>query len=347
MGESKDQLVLVTGGSGFTASWCIVRLLEKGYNVRTTVRSEKRKDDVLEMLKTGGATRLSDVSFTVADLTKDNGWKEAVAGCTYVLHVASPLPSTTVKDENDLIVPARDGTLRVLRAARDAGVKRVVVTSSFAAIAYGNKSRDHVFDEKDWGDIDSPEARAYPKSKTLAERAAWDFIKKEGRSLELAVINPGAIFGPILHLDYSASLVLIKRLLNAEMPGCPQLSYGIIDVRDVADAHIAAMTNPKAAGERFIVRSPHDYTVAEMSKILHQRLPEVAKKAPTREVPNFVVKLVSLWDAEAALIVSDLGKRTKASNNKAKTILGLQFHDEGDCLQATAEALAKFGLVKP
>lgn len=212
----------------------------------------------------------------------------------YVLHVASPLPRSSIKDENGLIVPARDGILRVLRAARDARVKRVVMTSSFAAIGYGQtgKPSDYNFDENDRTDSTSPGLKPYPKSKTLAERAAWDFITWEGASSELATIIPGASLGAILHPDSVPSLVLIQWLLNADAPGCPRLSFGTVDARDVAEAHIAAMTNPKAAGERFIVRTRHDYMVAEMSKILHQRLPEVAKKAPPREAPNFLIRLV-------------------------------------------------------
>lgn len=346
MTESKGQLVLVTGGSGFLGAWCIIKLLEAGYRVRTTIRSQKRENDVREMLKTGGATKIDDVSFTIADLSKDDGWKEAVKGCSYVLHVASPFPPNATKNEDELIIPAREGTLRVLRAARDASVKRVVITSSFAAIGHGRPQTDHVFDEKDWTNPDNPDVRAYPKSKTIAERAAWDFIKLDGGSLELAVINPTAIFGPVLGHDFAASIYIVKRLLNAEMPGCPQLNFGVVDVRDVADIHLLAMTNPKAAGERFLAVSPPELSIAEMSKVLHERLPEAAKRAPTREIPNLIVRIVALWDTQVSMFTSDLGKAKKVSNEKARTVLGWQPRSAADALQASAESLIKLGLVK-
>jgi len=346
MAVSNDQLVLVTGGSGFLAAWCIVKLLDAGYRVRTSLRSLKRENEVRDMLKTGGATKLDKVSFVVADLTADEGWKEAVEGCTYVLHVASPFPTSLPKNEDDLIIPAREGTLRVLRAARDAGVKRVVVTSSFAAIGYGHGHSTRTYSEKDWSNTKAPDLRPYQKSKTLAEQAAWDFIKNEGGSLELSVINPVGIFGPVLGKDLAASIVLIKRLLNAEMPGCPHLYFGVVDVRDAADAHLLAMTHPKAAGERFLAAAPPEMSILDMSKALRAKVPELAKKTPTREVPNFLVRLVALWDEQAALITGDLGMKRSITNEKAKSIFGWQPIPAADALAATAESLAKLGLLK-
>jgi nucleoside-diphosphate-sugar epimerase len=190
--------VLVTGGSGFIGSHAILQLLAAGHQVRTTVRSMKREADVRAMLKEGGTDANDRLTFAVADLEKDGGWPEAMAGCEYVLHVASPFPKNVPKHEDELIVPAREGTLRVLRAARDAGVKRVVLTSSFAAIGYGHPRQEAPFDEKVWTNTESRGTTAYVKSKTLAERAAWDFIAKEGGSLELSVINPVGVFGPVL-----------------------------------------------------------------------------------------------------------------------------------------------------
>jgi nucleoside-diphosphate-sugar epimerase len=197
--------VLVTGGSGFIGAHCILQLLEKDYRVRTTVRSLAREADVLSMLRQGGADPGDKLEFAAADLTSDAGWPAAVAGCTYVLHVASPFPPAAPKDENELIVPAREGALRVLRAARDAGVKRVVLTSSYAAIGYGQPQQKTPFDETNWTDPNGDDVRAYVKSKTLAERAAWDFIAKEGGALELSVVNPVGVFGPVLGPDYSTS----------------------------------------------------------------------------------------------------------------------------------------------
>jgi nucleoside-diphosphate-sugar epimerase len=244
--------ILVTGGSGFIASHCMLQLLSAGHQVRTTVRSRKREADVLALLKEGGAEPGNRLSFVVADLEKDAGWAQAVAGCEYVLHVASPLPPNVPKHEDELIVPARDGTLRVLGASRDAGVKRVVFTSSFAAIGYGRKEQNAPYTETAWTDPNSDGVMPYQKSKTLAERAAWDFIAKEGGGLELSVINPVGVFGPVLGPDYSTSILLVQRLLDGATPGVPQLYFGVVDGRDVANLHIRAMTHPAAKGERFL-----------------------------------------------------------------------------------------------
>src|SRR3569623_1496061 len=191
--------VLVTGGSGFVGGHVILQLLEAGHEVRTTVRSLAKEAAVRHTLARAGATNLDKLSFFAADLEKDAGWAETVAGCDYVQHVASPFPIAQPKDENELIRPAVDGTLRVLRAARDAGVKRVVQTSSFAAVGYGHGHRDTPYDETDWTNVDGPAVQPYMKSKTLAERAAWDFIEREGNGMELAVVTPDGIFGPALN----------------------------------------------------------------------------------------------------------------------------------------------------
>ena len=217
--------VLVTGGSGFIGVHSILQLLAAGHQVRTTVRNLKREPDVRAMLKVGGVDAASlpndRLTFFAADLEGDAGWKEAVAGCDYVLHVASPIPPHAPKHEDELIIPAREGALRVLRASRDAGVKRVVMTSSFAAIGYGHDEQTAPFDETTWSDLSNREIAAYPKSKTLAERAAWDFIANEGGSLELSVVNPVAVFGPVLGPDYSPSILIVQKLMDGALPGCP------------------------------------------------------------------------------------------------------------------------------
>ncbi len=247
-----EDLVLVTGGSGFVAIHCIDQLLRAGHNVRTTVRSLTREPDVRAMLTTAGTPRQKALTFIAADLTADEGWPAAVAGCRYVLHVASPFPASAPKNENDLIVPAREGALRVLRAARDAGVERVVQTSSFAAIGYGHKPQTAPFDETTWTNLDSSDVSAYAKSKTLAERAAWDFIAKEGGALELSVVNPVGVFGPTFGPDYGTSILIVQRLLDGSVPACPRMGFGVVDVRDVADMHLRVMTNAAAKGERFL-----------------------------------------------------------------------------------------------
>jgi dihydroflavonol-4-reductase len=213
--------VLVTGGSGFVGIHAVLQLLAASHVVRTTVRLPDRQADVLAMLREGGVDPAGQLSFFTADLTRDEGWREAVAGCDYVLHVASPLSTTVPKDENEMIIPARDGTLRVLRAAREAGVKRVVITSSLGAIGYGHPPRTRPFDETDWTNLDGDDVQPYVKSKTLAERAAWDFVASEGGGLELSVVNPTAIFGPVLGTDFSGSIEVVKMLLNGAMPAVP------------------------------------------------------------------------------------------------------------------------------
>ena len=337
--------VLVTGGSGFIGSYCILRLLAAGYDVRTTVRNLKREADVRAMLKTGGAEPDDRLSFVAADLEKDAGWSEAVAGCEYVLHVASPLPAKEPKDEDEVIRPAREGTLRVLRAARDTGVKRVVLTSSFGAIGYGHGSQKTHFDESDWTDPND-EVAAYIKSKTLAERAAWDFVARDGGSLELTVINPVAVLGPVLAADYSASILLIQQLMDGAMPGCPKLHFGMVDVRDLADAHLLAMTNPAAKGERFLAAAGDFMAMVEVAKVLKSRLGPAAKRVPVRELPNWVVRLAALRNPAVRLILPELGKVKDATNRKAKRVLGWTPRSNEEAIIATAESLIRLGLLK-
>jgi nucleoside-diphosphate-sugar epimerase len=334
------ETVLVTGGSGFIGSHCILDLLGGGYRVRTTVRSPEREAAVRELL---GAESADAPSFATADLMDDAGWEEAVSGCDFVLHVASPFPLGPPKHEDDLIVPAREGALRVLKAARVAGVKRVVMTSSFAAVGYGVGSLDRPFTEEDWTNPNADGVSAYTKSKTLAERAAWDFVAGEGSGLELAVINPAGVFGPVLGPDFSTSIQLVKRLLEGSIPGLPQVAYGIVDVRDVADLHRRAMTEPAAAGERFLALAGQFMTVGEIAAVLRERLGDDAKKVPTRTLPNWVVRLVSRFDSSVKQIVPELGKVKQASNEKAKSVLGWAPRSNEDAIAATGESLLRLG----
>jgi len=338
------ETVLVTGGSGFVGAHCILQLLEKGYRVRTTVRSLKREPDVRAMLATGSAKSTEDLAFFAADLTSDVGWKQAVTGCDYVLHVASPFPAGQPKHEDDLIVPAREGALRVMRASREAGVQRVVLTSSFAAIGYGHPPKDGVFTEKDWSDATNPKVAAYPKSKTLAERAAWDFVEKEG-GVELSVVNPVGIFGPVLGADYSTSIQLVKRLIDGSMPGLPQLWFGVVDVRDVADLHLRAMVDPAAKGERFLAVSGDFMSIAEIAEAMRRRLGEAGKKIPKRVLPNWLLRVVGMFDPAIGLLVPELGKPKNGTGEKAQRLLGWSPRSREDALVASAESLAKLGLL--
>ena len=338
--------VLVTGGSGFIGTHCILQLLAAGHQVRTTIRNLKRETDVRAMLKVGGAAPGERLSFFAADLENDAGWREAVTGCDFVLHVASPLPPSVPKHEDELIIPAREGTLCVLRASRDAGVKRVVLTSSFAAIGYGHKVRETPFNEADWTDPAGDDVAPYTKSKTLAERAAWDFLAREGANLELSVINPVAVFGPVLGPDYSASILLVQRMMDGAMPGTPQLYFGAVDVRDVADLHIRAMTHPAAKGERFLAVAGDFLAMLDIAKILKARMGESAKRVPSRQLPNWVVRLAALRDPAIKLILPELGKRKNATNEKARRLLGWTPRSNEESVVASAESLVRLGLLK-
>jgi nucleoside-diphosphate-sugar epimerase len=338
--------VLVTGGSGFIGSYCILQLLGAGHQVRTTVRNLNREPDVRALLKQGGADPGDRLSFFAADLEKDAGWREAAVGCEFVLHVASPLPETVPNDENELIIPAREGALRVLRAARDTGVKRVVLTSSFAAIGYGHPERTTPFMEADWTDPNGDDLLPYTKSKTLAERAAWDFMAKEGGALELAVVNPVAVLGPVLGRDYSASILLVQRMMDGAVPGCPRLYFGVVDVRDVADLHIRAMTNPAARGERFLAVAGDFLSMLDIAKILRARMDAAAKRVPTRQVPNWLVRLFAWRDPAIKQILPELGKRKNATNEKAKRVLAWSPRSNEEAIVATAESLLRLGLLK-
>ena len=337
-------IVLVTGGSGFIGSHCILQLLEQGHEVRTTVRNLGKEPEVRAMLVTGGAEPGARLTFFAADLMKDEGWAEAVKGCDYVLHVASPFPPGIPQHEDELIVPARDGALRLLRAARDAGVKRVVLTSSFAAIGYGHAPRGKPFDETDWTNPETPGLAAYTKSKTIAERAAWDFIAKEGNGLELAVVNPVGVLGPVLGADYSTSIQIVKRMMDGAMPGAPKLSFGLVDVRDVADLHLRAMTDPAANGERFLAISGDYVWMRDVAATLKERLGEKAAKVPSRQLPNWLVRLAARRAPELKLLLPELGKEKHATGEKAKRLLGWKPIPWQNSAVDTAESLMRLGV---
>jgi nucleoside-diphosphate-sugar epimerase len=336
---------MVTGGSGFIGSHAILQLLTAGHRVRTTVRNLKREGDVRAMLKQGGVDAYDRLSFFAADLESDDGWPEAVAGCEYVLHVASPFPANVPKHDDELIVPAREGALRVLRAARNAGVKRVVLTSSFAAIGYGHPPQAEPFNETNWTNPEAEGLTAYVKSKTLAERAAWDFIAKEGGSLELSVVNPVGVFGPVLGPDYSTSILIVQRMLDGALPGLPKLYFGAVDVRDTVDLHLRAMTDPAAKGERFLAVAGDFLSILEIAKVLKDNMGEAAKRVPARELPNWMVRLASLRDSAVKQILPELGKHKNATNEKARRVLGWSPRTNEEAILATGESLVQLGLL--
>ncbi len=330
--------VLVTGGTGFLAAHIIVQLLQAGDEVRTTVREITRRDDLVAMLRNGGADPANLAVFE-ADLEADSGWADAVSGCDYVLHVASPFPAGSPDNEEDLIRPARDGALRVLRAARDAGVKRVVMTSSFAAIGYGHGARTEAFTEDDWSDPDAPDVQPYIKSKIVAERAAWDFIEAEGGALELSVINPTGIFGPVLGPDFASSINIVKAMLDGTMPLVPRVYFGMVDVRDAADLHQRAMIAPEAAGKRFIAVAGEPVSMKDVADILRQRLGDAAGKAPQRQLPDWLVRTMARFNPALRETLPQLGIRRRASNARARRMLGWQPRPIEETVTATAESL--------
>jgi nucleoside-diphosphate-sugar epimerase len=318
-----EQTVLVTGGSGFLGGWCLVELLQRGYRARTTVRDLAREGEV--RANVGSQVDVGDrLAVLAADLTDDQGWAEAVDGCDYVLHVASPFPPAQPKDPEELIVPARDGTLRVLRASLAAGVKRVVLTSSVAAVR--NAGPDAASDgreltEEDWTDPGNPRLTPYTRSKTIAERAAWDYMRAQGAGDRLVAVQPGAIIGPLLGEDRSYSLQAVERMLTGRMPGLPRLGFSFIDVRDVAALEVAAMTAADAAGQRLIAASTFLW-FSEVAAILREQLGRDARKVPRRSVPNMVVRALALFDPEVRSVVDELGQKTTYSIENAKRRVG-------------------------
>jgi nucleoside-diphosphate-sugar epimerase len=333
--DARDEMVLVTGGSGFVGGWCVIELLRRGHRVRTTIRDLAREAALRERLAAvvDPGDRLSVVA---ADLSEDAGWTEAVDGVPLVLHVASPFPPAQPKDPDELIVPARDGTLRVLRAALAAGAERVVVTSSVAAVG-GGAAPGEPLDESDWTDLDHPGLSPYVRSKTIAERAAWELVRDDGDESRLAVVNPGAILGPVLSEDRSFSLQVIERLLEGT-PGIPRIGFSIVDARDVADLHLRAMTAPEAGGERFIAVGEFAW-MADVAAILRERLGPAAENVPSRNVPNLLVRAMAIFDPGIRSIVGQLGRRSAYSSEKARRLLGWSPRPLEETVVETAESM--------
>jgi dihydroflavonol-4-reductase len=337
--------VLVTGGSGYIAGFVIAQLLGEGYEVRASVRSLGREPQVREMLSKIAPDQ-GKLSFFAVDLMSDTGWAEAVAGVDYVQHIASPIPAVQPKNEDDLIAPARDGALRALRFARDAGVKRVVMTSSTAAVTYGlSGPATRPFTEDDWTDPTSPDTSAYVRSKTYAEKAAWDFMTAEGGALELTTINPAAVLGPVLGNDYSASIQIVEKLLKGDFPGNPRLGFPLVDVRDIADLHVRAMTSDKAAGERFL-GSGEFLWMADIAKILRDDLGTRASKVPAGNLPTWLMRILANFDPVVKGVAFELDKSRIVSHEKATRLLGWNPRPERESIIATAESLIREGVVR-
>jgi dihydroflavonol-4-reductase len=336
------ETVLVTGGTGFIGLHCLQQLLDKGYKVRTTIRSESRKQEVMDAMKKH-SSNCENLEFFIADLLNDDGWKEAVEGSKYVLHVASPFFLGEPENEDVFIKPAVEGTLRVLKACADADVQKVVLTSSFAAVGYGHPREKEVYTEEDWSSVDG-EISPYAKSKTLAERAAWEFVEnlEESKKFELTVINPVAVTGPMLTSDIGSSNDFLLKLISGSMPACPKIHMGYIDVRDVAKAHIFSMTEEKTDGERIIL-SENEMFFAEVGKTLNEA---GFKKSPTKEMPNFLVKIMSLFVGELKTLLSALNRKGDIDKTKAKSFFNWDYISTEQSVTETAQQLQDMGLTK-
>jgi dihydroflavonol-4-reductase len=343
MSDNARQVVLVTGGSGYIAGFVIAALIAKGFAVRTTVRSLAREAEVR-----AGLSKITDpagVRFFAADLTSDAGWAEAVAGCAYVQHIASPLPAVNPKTDDELVIPARDGALRVARAARDAGVKRMVMTASVASIAYGQTPRAAPFTELDWTDpTNLADTSPYERSKTLAERAVREWMAREGGALEVVTIHPGLVLGPVLGRDFSVSIEAVKKLLEGSVPGIPRMGWPLVDVRDVAEMHVLAMLAEGVAGERFIAAAEF-WWMKDMAATLKRRLGARARRVPRIGLPDFVVRLAALMDPVIRDRLFELGKSRAVSHEKATRVLGWVPRSTEQSVVDTAESLLAEGVV--
>ena len=335
--------VLVTGVSGFIAKHVALAFLEAGYDVRGTIRSLAKADQVRETLgRHADAARLALVE---ADLTSDAGWDDAMSGVDAVAHLASPFPPSDPKDENELIRPAVDGTMRVLRAAARHNVPRLVQTSSVAAVAYGHpRERTAPFTEDDWSNLNGPGATAYIKSKTLAERAAREFAAGEGQSMHYASVNPGLVLGPALDRDIGTSVDVVRNLLAGRYPGVPRIFFGTVDVRDVATMHVRAIETAEPSGGRYLAVAG-TCSLAEISLALRAALGDAARKAPTRQLPDAMVRLVALFDAQVRSISSELSRKLSFDNSRTRQALGIDFIPPAEAAVATARSLIELGLI--
>jgi dihydroflavonol-4-reductase len=334
--------VLVSGGSGYIAGFLIRQLVAEGWTVHATLRSLAREAALRQVL----AVDDSRLRFFAADLNADAGWNEAMADCSHVAHLASPLPSGVPRDADELIVPARDGALRALRAARAAGVKRFVMTSSVAAIAYGRGRGVHHFTEADWTDPDRPGTTPYIRSKTIAERAARDWVAREGGALEFCTINPSVVLGPVWSRDYSASVVIVKKLLDGSLRACPDIGFGLVDVRDVAALHVRALKAPGMAGERFIA-SGRFVKLAELAAMLRAGLGTQAGRVPTRRVPDWLVRVAARFNPVARAVVGELGSVRHQDASHALAALGWATRPVEQSVLDCARSLLALGVVAP
>jgi nucleoside-diphosphate-sugar epimerase len=331
--------VLVTGASGFIAKHCIAELLRRGFTVQASLRNMSRQDETRASIAKAGADA-SGVAFFPADLMRDDGWERAMDGCTYVMHVASPFPLHNPRDAQEVIRPAREGALRVLKAAGRSGVKRVVMTSSIVAVTlpWPEAPAGHVFDETDWTNPERRDITAYVVSKTLAERAAWDYVKSTPGAPELTTVNPAFVLGPAPDADLSTSQEVLHLMGKGAYPAAPRIGFPISDVRDVAVTHALAMTTPEAAGQRFLSANGF-LRLIEVGRLIAEVLPDLAKKVPRFELLDFAVRGLALVDERLKAVIPDLGFPRPISNAKAHGILGQTFRSPQEAVKSAAARL--------
>lgn len=340
--STKKELVLVTGGSGFIAVHTMAKLLQKSYKVRTTLRTMSRQEEVKSMLTQAGISYFDDLEFIQADLTHEENWLEAATGATYVIHVASPTPATRPDADDAMVKMAVDGVLHVFRASKKSNVKRIVLTSASGAVLAGHKNHQEIFTEKDWTNLNAP-INAYQRSKTRAEQEAWKFVKEN--DMELASILPVAVMGPVLGKDFSHSNQIIKNMLEGKMKHLLHMGFDYVDIRDVADLHILAMERPEANGERFLATAGENLTYKQLAEILKKHFGDKANKVSTREVSDFVVKFLALFNKDLRMPATFLGQNTACSNEKAKKLLGWQPRSAEDAIIATAQSMFNLGVI--
>lgn len=325
--------VFVTGASGFIAKHILRELLENGYDVRASVRSEKRKAEIEALFPD------ANIEFAFLDLTKDEGWESAMAGCDVLMHTASPFPLGEPKDPQTLIRPAVDGTLRAMKAAKATGIKRVILTSSCAAIYKdAKKAKDVPSDERNWTSVDDPSVGAYEASKTLAEKAAWDFVA-QNPEIELTTINPGGVFGPSMDGNFGTSLEIVEQLITGKVPMAPPMQLPLIDVRDVAKMHVAAIDLEAAKGERF-AGAASTFQFVDLGRTL--KAWDATVKAPTREMPKWLVKIMGRFVPDLKPILANLGRNLAVSGDKAQKTFGFTFIPAEEALIASAESVRKY-----
>lgn len=341
---STSPQILVTGGTGYIAGVLIRQLLADGWQVHTTVRDLAREPALRKLLGASRGVKKDQLRCFAADLMADAGWAAAAAGCTHLAHVASPLPTGVPRDANELIEPARDGALRALKAARDAGVQRVVMTSSVAAIAYGHGPGDHHLTERDWTNLDSPGVPPYVQSKTVAERAARDWVAREGAGLEFCTVNPSVVLGPVASADYSASVVIVQSLLQGRIPALPRIGFGIVDVRDVAELHRLALTAPEMAGERFIACAGFTW-LRDIAAVLREELGADARRVPRLQLPDWSVRLMATFSPLVRNAASELGTARHQDASHAREVLGWVPRAPREAILKSARDLIALGVV--